>query len=348
MIYSLRQMTGLTEAIMRTTLERWLHAVWYNNAPSGHLLRPLSWLYGFIIRLRRRVYRWSMKSRYRAGVPVVVVGNLTVGGAGKTPFVVWLVKQCQRQGIQPGVATRGYGARDETPRLLAAGDNATSAGDEAMLLSRAVAAPIALAPRRADAVAILEAQGVELVVCDDGLQHYGLDRDLEICIVDVERRFGNKRLLPAGPLREPLSRLDEVDEVVWHRQSLQDGEGMALGNPRLRHLLTGDHVSLDALPSQRVHAVAGIGHPERFFSSLESHGLDVVSHPFADHYAFTPDSLTFGDDLPILMTEKDAVKCAAFADSRMYSVMVDTLVSESLSTSIMQSVMSLCRESLKR
>jgi tetraacyldisaccharide 4'-kinase len=256
---------------------------------------------------------------------VVVVGNLSVGGSGKTPLVIWVVTQLRAAGFVPGIVLRGYGGSasrgHEIVRVRADSDPAL-VGDEALLSHRRTGAPVAVGRNRVRAARLLLAGGVDVIVSDDGLQHLALARNFEIAVIDGERGFGNGYLLPAGPLREPRARIDSVDAVVingegryWREASTQDPGGaftMRLLGDRLALVGGGpESRALSGLAGQRVHAVAGIGNPQRFFSQLRAAGLEIIEHAFPDHHRYRPDELAFGDELPVLMTEKDAVKCSA-------------------------------------
>lgn len=304
-------------------------AWWYDpgrNPPW--LARGLAALYGAAVRLRLAAYRRGWLRQQRVGVPVVIVGNVVAGGSGKTPLVVALVERLRDAGHVPGVATRGYG-RDEpdTPRWVDARSDPVLAGDEPVLIARRTGAKVRADRDRVAAARALVEGGCDVVVCDDGLQHYRLARDVEIEVLDARRGHGNGRLLPAGPLREPLERADACDFHV-----LNDGGGdaePAFGQWRMQlrtgdalPLLGGRPVPLQAFAGRRVHAVAGIGDPERFFATLRAQGMAVVPHIFPDHHRYTPEDFDFGSDLPVLMTEKDAVKCAAFAGEQHYLVPV--------------------------
>lgn len=285
---------------------------------------PVAALYGGISRLRRTVYRLGMLKSTRMPVPVIVVGNLVAGGAGKTPLTIALVENLRAKGFKPGVASRGYGGTAAGPVLLEASPDPTVVGDEPSLIAMRTGVPVAIGADRTAAVRLLLEQGVDVIVTDDGLQHYALARDIEICVVDGVRRFGNGRLLPAGPLREPLSRLRHVDFVVCNG-------GAAHGHEILMQLAPADAVAVDepsrrrplsAFTGQRVHAVAGIGNPARFFTLLREAGIEVIEHAFPDHHRYAAHDLAFADDLPVMMTEKDAVKCRGFAIRGWWSVPV--------------------------
>lgn len=270
---------------------------------------------------------------------MVVVGNITAGGTGKTPLVIALVERLRSEGWTPGVASRGHGREDEaTPRWVDADSDAVQAGDEPLLIARATGAQVRVDRDRAAAACALVAAGCNVVVCDDGLQHYRLARDIEIEVQDARRRYGNGRLLPAGPLREPVERAADCDFRVLNLGTASEGEvqreaGFGEWPMRLQvgavHPLRGGRPQpLSAFVGQRVHAVAGIGDPERFFSMLREAGIAVVPHAFPDHHAYQAADFEFGSKLPILMTEKDAVKCAGFADPLMFMVAVQAQLPE--------------------
>lgn len=259
----------------------------------------------------------------RLTVPVIVVGNITVGGSGKTPLTIALARVLQQRGWRPGVVSRGYGGRSrDRPRRVSVDDDPLDVGDEPLLIVRHC--PVVVDPRRPRGASRLVELGCDVVLADDGLQHYALGRDIELVMVDGERRFGNGFCLPAGPLREPLSRLREVDFIVANGAA-QSGEFamrlpmrtvVSLRQPEQTHPLADWR-------DRAVHAVAGIGHPERFFRQLREAGLRVEAHPFPDHHRFRPEELAFPGDKPILMTEKDAVKCRLFATARHWVVPVE-------------------------
>ena len=292
----------------RARLEAWLTRRWYGRRPVWWLL-PLSALYLLATTLRRMFTRGV-----RVGVPVVVVGNVTVGGSGKTPVTLALVEALREHGWMPGVVSRGYGARVPGVRVLRDGDSADAVGDEPALMARH-GAPVAIgADRVAAARALLAARpDVDVLVADDGLQHYRLARDVEVVVVDASRGFGNGALLPAGPLRERVARVARADVAL---SAAKDAQGYTRYALRLGDAqpLAGDAAPrpLASFRGGRVNAVAGIGDPRRFFNQLVRLGIFVNPRPFPDHHRFTAADLAFDDGLPVLMTEKDAVKCAAF------------------------------------
>jgi tetraacyldisaccharide 4'-kinase len=291
-------------------------SVWYGGHPLSHLLVPLSWFYCAVVRVRRLGYRRAWFRSRRLPIPVILVGNLTVGGTGKTPLVAWLAEFLRRQGYRPGIVSRGYGGTaSQWPRLVSADSDPFEVGDEPVLLARRAGCPVAAGPDRVAAGEMLAgAGGCDIIVGDDGLQHYRLRRDLEILVVDASRGLGNGRCLPAGPLREPAARGREVDLTVCNGGPCTDGLFMELVPGRLINLrdprVTRD---LDELRRQRVTAVSGIGNPERFFALLRRHGLHLDERPYPDHHPFDPEDAASWPPGPVIMTEKDAIKCAAFA-----------------------------------
>jgi tetraacyldisaccharide 4'-kinase len=301
----------------------WLIRRWHGAAAPAWL-QPLAMLYGCIVRMRRAAYARGWLASRHPGVPVIVVGNLTVGGTGKTPLVIWLACALRAAGRKPGVVLRGYRGLSRTVRLVGADDDPAAAGDEAVLIARRARVPVAAGADRVAAAQLLVRQGCTLLLSDDGLQHLALRRDLQIVVVDGERGFGNGALLPAGPLREPAARLDAADLLVIHGEDrCRIGRGravlrMTLQPEPLRQLCSGAQQSLQALRGETVHAVAGIGHPQRFFGLLRELGAQPVEHAFADHHRFSARDLAFDDAARIVMTEKDAVKCAALATDRTW------------------------------
>jgi tetraacyldisaccharide 4'-kinase len=295
---------------MGNRLHDWFVTTWYGRTRRGAWLLPLAALFAGISVLRRWLYRGGILPTYRSTRLVVVVGNLTVGGAGKTPLVMWLAGELTRRGLRVGVALRGYGSAHSAARRIEPGDQAVEAGDEALVIRRRVNIPVAIGASRAEAVQLLE-NDCDAIVCDDGLQHYALARDFEIAVIDGMRGFGNGWRLPAGPLREPVARLEEVDAVVVNgagherrgalRMTLEPVAVVSLGD--------GSRRSLSELAGRHVVAAAAIGNPERFFAMLRAHGLSVETRALPDHARFTPELAGVGSGKPVLLTEKDAVKC---------------------------------------
>jgi tetraacyldisaccharide 4'-kinase len=328
------------DASKRMSIDRYLQRIWYSRSSMGALiLLPLSWLFGMIVAVRAFAFRTRLLPSVRIRAPVIVIGNITVGGTGKTPFTIWLAEQLTARGWRIGVVLRGYGGHSKQwPRLVDAQTGWQEVGDEACVIaSRATQAIVVVDPDRVRAAQTAVEQGADIVLSDDGLQHYRLQRDVEILVIDEQRQFGNGKLLPAGPLREPRRRSREVDLRVITRRTehtkrstapLAD-EPVITVQPRLviaTNMRTGAQRPLAEFRGAPVHAVAAIGHPEAFFESLRSHGLELREHPFADHAGLRSEDLDFKDGA-VLMTEKDAVKCLSFADDRYWSVPLQLEVS---------------------
>ena len=297
---------------------------WYGaGSPPWHA-RALAAIYGVLTAARRRLFRAGVLRSHRVGVPVIVVGNVSVGGTGKTPLTIALVQRLQQLGWNPGVASRGHGRRDEaTPAWVDAHTAPLEGGDEPVLIARRTSARVRVDRDRAAAARALVAAGCDVVVCDDGLQHYRLQRDVEIEVIDGHRRYGNGRLLPAGPLREPPGRGAACDFRIVNGGEAGFGEWqMQLRADVAVPLRGGRSRPLASFGGHRVQAVAGIGNPRRFFEMLRGLGIGVVPHAFADHHRYVAGDLEFGSELPVLMTEKDAVKCLSFANEWHYSVPV--------------------------
>jgi tetraacyldisaccharide 4'-kinase len=328
-------------------MEQRLTALWYRESAGFSLLAPLGWLYGLVMAVRRAAYAAGWLRVRGAGKPVIVVGNLTVGGTGKTPLVAWLAQQLSLTGLKVGIISRGYGRSGSAPESVHAESSWREVGDEPMLLASLTGCDVMVSRDRCRGALELVSLGVDVVIADDGLQHLRLARDCEIVVIDGARGFGNGRLLPAGPLREPASRLRNADIIVVNgtpeHASLQRGLERSLQ----MSLYGGDAHRVDGLAMPEplehfrgrcVHAVAGIGNPQRFFRDLRTRGIELVEHPFPDHHPFTAADLTFGDDLPVLMTQKDAVRCKGIADARLWYIPVAARFSESQAKELLDRV----------
>ena len=307
-----------------------LKPVWERRTLTSCLLWPISMLYRIGFSLRRLAYQSGFLSIQRFDVPVIIVGNITVGGSGKTPIVCAIVQQLMSRGWQPGIVSRGYGGNTQSwPQVVTPESSPESVGDEPVLLARRTQRPVIVGPDRPATVRmLLDRYDCDVVVADDGLQHLALHRDVEIAVVDGEQRFGNGFCLPAGPLREPRSRLDTVDFVIVNAGSNEGFNCRLVGSAAVS--LSAPHVvrSLSDFKDRTVHAVAGIGNPKRFFNHLKNMDLNVVEHAFEDHHAFQRSDFDFATDSPVLMTEKDAVKCIAFAEQDMWYVPVEAELDE--------------------
>jgi tetraacyldisaccharide 4'-kinase len=274
------------------------------------LLWPASLGFGFFVLLRRLLYALRIFGSGHPGIPVIVVGNITVGGSGKTPLVIWIAEYLTGKGWSPGIISRGYGAQIDVPRAATVASEAAEVGDEPIVLSRRSGCPVWVGPDRLRVAAALRAAhpDVNVLVLDDGLQHYRMRRDIEIAVLDA-RGLGNGFLLPAGPLREPRFRLRTVEAVVGHAALAAKDFAMSLAGEEVHRMTDArERRPLQAFAGQKVHAAAGIGDPNRFFLHLGRAGLKVIPHPFPDHHPFVERDLEFGDELPVLLTEKDAVK----------------------------------------
>ncbi len=312
---------------------------WYRNDFVAFTMWPLSWLYCGLARWRRRRLQrlGILLSRH---VPVIVVGNITVGGTGKTPMVIWLARLLVEAGYRPGIISRGYkGEGRDGPMKVTTDSDVHQVGDEAVLLARQTSVPVYVdSDRVAAANRLLADYDVNVLIADDGLQHYRLPRDMEIAMIDGERRFGNGLCLPAGPLREKPARLEEVDLRIVTGPTADESEiSMTLRPGRLVNLRSpGRTKALDVFRGRRVHAVAGIGNPERFFAELEAAGLEVERHPFPDHHRFRAEDLHFPDQNPVIMTEKDAVKCGVFAEPTLWFLPIQAELPAKVGDQILQ------------
>lgn len=331
--------TGITDA-------------WYQSALWLYLLAPLSLIYAIVITIRSVCYRMGLIPSYRSRLPVVVVGNITVGGTGKSPLVAHLIKSFQAKGFHPGIISRGYGAdisSNECREVLSSSSPA-DVGDEPLMLKQLLGCPIFVSPNRRLSVQALEATGCNVVISDDGLQHYALQRDVEICVLDGQRGLGNGHLLPMGPMREWRSRLNSIDYKVINgvnkisgTPQWNDSIRMDLVPGKLSPLLASkgsecnaDQVDLSDFKGKRVNAVAAIGNPERFFAELERSGLQLNRYAFEDHHAYAAEDFSFTEELPIIMTEKDAVKCRALGLSNAWYMPVEAQLDHNLVDSIIE------------
>lgn len=329
---------------------------WYGRPGWLCLLLPFELIYQLIVALRRFLFRLNILRSEKIAVPIVVVGNIAVGGTGKTPVVIALCAALKQAGFHPGIISRGYGAEPpHLPFAITADSRATEAGDEPLLLALNTHCPVVIAPNRvAAANYLLEHNVCDVIISDDGLQHYRLRRDIELAVIDSQRGVGNGHCLPVGPLRETIARLDMVDAVLVNSviNSVTDTDRLKVPQHAF-YLRPKSFVALhdrrEIQPAQwaspRVHAVAGIGNPDRFFSTLKSLGLTVIEHPFPDHHNFAAADLQFGDGLPIVMTEKDAVKCIDL-DSGLHEcwyLAVEAVLPESLIAALLGRIASLGR-----
>lgn len=329
---------------------RWLERHWYRISSLHLLLWPLSVVFAAVAALRRVLYRCGALAVTKLPVPVIVVGNISVGGTGKTPVVIWLAQLLRERGYRPGIVCRGYGGSAPAPRHASTDSSPREVGDEAVLLARRCDCPVWVgAARAAAALDLLAAHpDCNVIISDDGLQHYALARDFEIAVIDGERGFGNGMLLPAGPLREPLQRLNGVGALVVNGTALFPRETlppavpafeMTLGGRIFCDLLNpGLHAGPERFSKQQVHAVAAIGNPQRFFNHLRELGISFVAHPFPDHHAFAPADVAFDRDAAVIMTEKDAVKCERLSNENFWVLPVDAEIDPELGGLVLQTI----------
>lgn len=293
---------------------QFFNRIWYQNSRWGWLFLPFHCALLPLITFRRWGCRTGLFKSHGVDCPVVVVGNISVGGTGKTPFLLWLYERLQQNGIQAGIISRGYKSDSNAALTVHADSLPEQVGDEPYMMYQRTQCPMVIASDRVAAAKQLlrDYPHVQVILSDDGMQHYRLKRDIEIAMVDGTVGLGNGRLIPAGPLREPPSRLDKVDYIVANTKPFNDAPVMTLNAQTLQGIgedNTDTVCELSDFSEKTVHAVAGIGNPARFFDTLRQHDLNVIEHPFPDHYAFTPKDFEFNDGKPIILTEKDAVKC---------------------------------------
>lgn len=318
------------------SIETTMTRAWQRQAAWLWLLLPVSWLYGFITMVRRQAYKIGLFASYRAPIPLMVIGNITVGGSGKTPLIIALVNHLQKQGIKVGVISRGYGGdSSKMPALVHADSLPSIVGDEPCLIVNMTGAAMAVCPNRKQAITTLlnAYPDLQLIIADDGLQHYALQRDIEWIVVDASRGFGNQQLLPTGFLREPMSRLQGANVVYHEKADRTTKDNKQAQSSRLTMHLQADNLQplwssaveiegltaaekmpmplMPPMPNSQVHAVSGIGYPQRFFDTLLSLGFDVIGHAYPDHYDFSLTELLQYSEQPIIVTSKDAVKIRA-------------------------------------
>jgi len=338
---------------------KWLHRVWYEGAPSYQMLLPLSGLYWLLITLRRCLYGIGVFGRHRALVPVIVVGNITAGGTGKTPVTIWLARELRDRGFSPGIVSRGYGgSRSSTSMRVDAASDPDIVGDEPVLLAKKTGCPVVVDANRARAAEMLVDDAVNVIIADDGLQHYRLERSYEICVIDGARGLGNRLLLPAGPLRETIDRLSQVDQVIVNgRIGDMAGELTAVEQNAIEFQLLAREVCrlngsltrpIERFSGTTVHAVAAIGNPTRFFDMLRAHGIQVIEHALRDHAKLTSNDLDFGDNFDVLMTEKDAVKLKAVGADKFWTVPVELSIDPLVAGPWLEQIESRLRDELEQ
>jgi len=310
-----------------------LQHYWYQSNALVWLLLPVSWLYCLVVSIRRKLYQLKIKQSYSSDVPIVVVGNIVVGGSGKTPLLISLCEYLIDKGIKPGVVSRGYGGSVSGIKQVSVNDSASLVGDEPLMVCQKTSVPVVVGSDRVAAVKYLISNNqCDVVLSDDGLQHYRMRRNFEIAVVDSSRRYGNGFCLPAGPLRERLTRLKDVDIVVYNGNVdvKPEDDFYQLKITGLQRLNGSESSSLTSFTKKEVHAVAGIGHPQRFFEQLGESSLNVIQHAYPDHHDYQQKDFAGWEDECILMTEKDAVKCRHLSLSNAWVVCVSAIFSNSL------------------
>ncbi len=310
-------------------MQQWLNDIWYKGSWGYIFLIPLSWIYACLIFFRKKILSHLFWRRTTNLCPIIIVGNITVGGTGKTPLIIWLANYLLAQGFNVAILSRGYRGKSNSLEKVNKESDPSIVGDEPVMLAHRVECPVYVHPERFKAAQLLSEQGFDVLLLDDGLQHYKLQRDYEIAVIDGKRLCGNNKLLPAGPLREPISRLDEVDvcltQVSVNDDASTSGNSMKffLKGEFAYNICTGDSKSLSYFSDKKVHAVAGTGNPDRFFDLLENENINVCKHSLDDHARYSPADVSFSDNLDVLMTEKDMVKCRKFSNKRLWYVPVD-------------------------
>jgi len=319
---------------------------WYRSSNLLWLLLPVSWLYCFVVIIRRRLYQLKIIKSYGSHVPVIVIGNIVVGGSGKTPLLISLCEYLIEKGFNPGVVSRGYGGSVTEIKQISATDTAAMVGDEPLMVYQKTKVPVVVGTDRAAAVKYLVDNNLcDVVLSDDGLQHYRMQRDFEVAVVDSGRRYGNGFCLPAGPLRERISRLDDVDMVVFNGDTGVNSNECSyqLQVTSLRQLTGNVDQTFSSFTDKTIHAVAGIGDPSRFFTLLQTNGLSIVEHAFSDHYCYQQNDFEGWSDDCIIMTEKDAVKCRHLSLTDAWVLSVKAVFSDELESSLSSDLLPLLK-----
>lgn len=318
-----------------------LNTIWYEKRIISYSLLPFAWLYQLIIAIRRFTYQKKIFKSTKFPLPIIVIGNITVGGTGKTPLVIYLANWLKQQGYRPGIVSRGYGGKaQQYPAKVTPQCKPNEVGDEPILIAKRTQCPVYVAPDRVAAVAkLLQENNCNVIISDDGLQHYALARDVEIAVIDGDRRLGNGWCLPAGPLREPDKRLTEVDFIICNGQAQINEYPMQLIAQDFYQVCNiKNKQTLEYFKNKTIHAVAGIGNPTRFFNSLRQLGLTIIEHPFPDHYLFEVDDFKFAGNDIIVMTEKDAVKCQVFANENYWFLPVNASVTAEFTGKLLEKI----------
>lgn len=306
---------------------------WYGSKRGikYYFLIPFSWIFCLLVSVRRLLYRIKVLPSQSLPTPVIVIGNITVGGNGKTPLVIQVAELLKENRYKPGLVSRGYGGKaTQWPQRVEADSDPEMVGDEAVMLVSRTGCPMTVGPDRvAAARSLIQNDDVDVIISDDGLQHYAMRRDIEIVVVHGERRFGNGWCLPAGPLRERISRLSEADIIVANGSGKPHEYSMFISHCFAVNMQTGETRSLSEFTCLKIHAIAGIGHPGSFFNRLKKYQLDIIEHEFPDHYQYSQQDFEFGDEATVMMTEKDATKCMYFANQFFWYVPINVTLENS-------------------
>lgn len=302
---------------------------WYDFNIVAFLMLPLAVVFCLISLLRRLMYKIYIFRSYKLPVPVIIIGNITVGGTGKTPMLVEVCKQLKLAGLKPGIISRGYGGKSKQwPLDVKQDSDALETGDEPLMLARRTQCPVVVGPDRvADAKHLLEHYDCNVILSDDGMQHYRLRRDFEIAIVDAKRKSGNGFCLPAGPLREPKWRLNSADLVIENGGDMNEFAYRVIAE-KVISITSSKQAELKEFKDHLVHALAGIGNPDRFFNILETNQINYIPHIFPDHHVYRIKDLQFSDELAVIMTEKDAVKCKKYSMNHYWYMPIDVDLSD--------------------
>ena len=314
---------------------------WYTSSIINWLLLPLSWLYCLVAIIRRKLYRLNFLHSYSSPVPVIVIGNIVVGGSGKTPLLLSLCEYIQKKGFKPGVVSRGYGGSVNGVKQVQQVDLADVVGDEPLMIFQRTKLPVVVGADRVAAIDyLLKNNECDIVLSDDGMQHYRMQRDLEIAVIDADRGFGNGFCLPAGPLRERVSRLQQVDIIAYNGIS-SDKCSYSLQIVSLKKLNSDESRTLESFTQKPVHAIAGIGNPQRFFRQLRQNGIEIIEHAFPDHHSYRQQDFSDWSEGCIIMTEKDAVKCGQLTLTDAWVVRAEAVFSGKLEASLSTSLLPL-------
>ena len=314
---------------------------WYNPPRwFTYLLFPLSILFRFIVFIRKTCYQIGLLTSYQSPVPVIVVGNISVGGTGKTPLVIYLADLLKKQGYRPGIVSRGYGGENKQAVFIDMNSDPLIAGDEPVLIAKRTNCPLVICRDRCQAIRkLINESNCDIIISDDGLQHYRFKRDIEIVVIDGKRRFGNKLCLPAGPLREPPSRIRSASMIVVNGRGQPGEYSMVYQTGQIINLANqNQRMPVSSWQNKIVHAVAGIGHPDNFFNTLKTAGIKVISHSYPDHYVYKPSDIHFGDGIQTIMTEKDAVKCNVFVDNNCWYLPITASLTTEFNSAILKLV----------